>query len=166
MAGITKYTPERGDKICEYVAMGESMRTIAARKGMPAMSTIFKWLRENQDFSEQYARAKEDCADALVEDILDIADDGSNDYMEKLDKEGNVIGWVQNGEAVQRSRVRIDSRKWLAMKLKPKRYGDRLSVDSSSKIEGNVTHRLAEKSDEELKAIAAAYAKQKDENAK
>lgn len=157
MAGITKYTAERGDLICQYVAEGESMRTIAKRKGTPAISTIFKWLRENEEFSKQYARAKEDAADALVEDILDIADNGTNDYIKKLNKDGAVVGYLVNGEAIQRSRVRIDTRKWLAMKLKPKKYGDRLAVESNGKTEHTVTHKLEEKTDEELRAIAAQY---------
>ena len=67
--------------------------------------------------------------------IRDIADDGSNDYMEKLDKDGEVIGYSINGENIQRSRLRVDSRKWLASKLLPKKYGDKLDVNQS----GNVT---------------------------
>lgn len=109
---------------------------------MPCMSTVFKWLREKDDFSQQYARAKEECADALAEEILDIADDSTNDYMEKRAEDGDVAWWEFKSEHVQRSKLRVDSRKWLASKLKPKRYGDRTTLASDPdnpltvKIEG------------------------------
>jgi hypothetical protein len=67
----------------------------------------------------------------LTEEILDIADDGSNDWMEKLDKDGKSVGWAVNGEAVQRSKLRVDARKWIASKLKPKKYGDKLDTTLS-----------------------------------
>lgn len=159
-----KFNQKTADKFCGFLAIGESMRTVCARPGMPARTTIFKWLRENEEFTNQYARAKEEAADALVEEILDIADDGTNDWMEKFGKKGDSLGWVVNGEAVQRSRVRIDARKFLAMKLKPKKYGDKLEVKSESNINGSVTHKLAELSDEELRKIAASYAKGSDES--
>lgn len=76
----SKYTKELADAICERLAMGESMRTVCIGETMPAMSTIFKWLRENDKFSEQYARAKQESADAMAEEILDIADNGTNDW--------------------------------------------------------------------------------------
>lgn len=102
------------------------MRSISRDESMPAISTMFKWLREHDEFSKQYTRAKEESADALVEEMLDIADDGTNDWMERLDGEGAPIGWQLNGEHVQRSRLRVESRKWIAAKLKPKRYGDKM----------------------------------------
>lgn len=128
MAGITKYTSEQADVICERLAMGESMRSICRDESMPAMSTVFKWLRENEEFSQQYARAKEESADALFEDLLEIADDGSNDWMERNGADGSNGGWVVNGEHIQRSRLRIDARKWAMSKLKPKKYGEKLQV--------------------------------------
>lgn len=127
----TAYTKELADRICEQLASGDSMRTVCKAKGMPAMSTVFKWLREHKEFSEQYARAKEEAVDALVEEILDIADDASNDWMIRHGKDGQE-SWQINGEHVQRSRIRIDARKWIASKLKPKKYGE--------KIEQDVTH--------------------------
>ncbi len=129
----TKYTKELADTICERLAMGESMRTIAKDEAMPALSSMFKWLRENKEFSEQYARAKQESADAMAEDILDIADNGSNDYMERED--GTT---TYNGDSVQRSRLRVDTRKWLMAKMKPKKYGDKIDMTSGGeKIETN-----------------------------
>ena len=92
------------------------------------MQTIFSWLRTKPEFLEQYARAKQESADALAEELLDIADDGSNDWMES-NKPGNQ-GYDMNGEALQRSRLRVDTRKWLMSKQKPKKYGDKMDVTS------------------------------------
>lgn len=125
----TKYTQELADAICERVAIGESFRKISSSEEMPAISTMFKWMREHEEFSKQYELAKEQCADMMAEELLEIADDGRNDYMEKLDKDdGGVIGYQLNGEHVQRSRLRVDARKWIAAKLKPRKYGDKQEI--------------------------------------
>jgi hypothetical protein len=131
----SSYTPETASLICERIANGQSIREIAAADDMPAMSTIFRWLAAHEDFREQYVRAKEAQVEFLAEEMLDICDDGSNDWMERTGKDGESLGWVLNGEAVQRSRVRIDTRKWLLSKLAPKKYGDAL------KLEGALTLR-------------------------
>ena len=151
----TDYSEEIAVKILVEVALGKSMRKIAEMEGMPAMSTIFLWLRNHEDFSEQYARAKEEAADLLVDEMLDIADDATNDWMEKYGKDGEMIGYMINGEFVGRSKLRIETRKWLAMKLKPKRYGDKLNVEQGGEV--TVKHSYAGKSDEELDAIVRNY---------
>lgn len=122
------FTQELADRICEEISMGYSMRTVCKADDMPAPASVYKWLRENKAFSEQYARACEERSEAMIEDILDIADDGSNDWME-VNAENNQ-GWRINGEALQRSRLRVDTRKWYASKMKPKKYGDKLDVTS------------------------------------
>ncbi|WP_313078333.1 terminase small subunit-like protein [Agrobacterium pusense] len=128
MTGITTFTEEVGDAICERLALGESVRSICDDEAMPSMSTVFKWLRDNEAFSQQYARAREVQADALFDDIIDIADDGRNDWMEKRNADGENIGWQENGEALRRSQLRIDARKWMAGKLRPKKYGEKLAL--------------------------------------
>ena len=132
-----EYNQEIGDAICELLVMGFSLRRVI-KEGeketgfkMPAISTFFKWLRDNPDFAKQYARAKQEAADAMAEELLDIADDGKNDWMEIWDKEGeNLIGWKVNGEAVQRSKLRVETRKFLMAKMKPKKYGEKLDLTS------------------------------------
>jgi hypothetical protein len=101
---------------------------------MPCLATVFNWLRVHPEFVEQYARAKEESADALAEEILDISDDGSNDWMVRHGKDGEE-SWVVNGEHVQRSRLRVDSRKWIASKLKPKKYGDRTTTELTGSVD-------------------------------
>jgi hypothetical protein len=114
--------------VCDRIAHGESLRQICGDENMPAASTVFVWLAEDDAFSEQYARAREAQADALFDDILGIADDGTNDWMERKNADGQNIGWQENGEALRRSQLRIDARKWMAGKLKPKKYGDKAQM--------------------------------------
>ena len=128
------YTQEKADFICAELAMGKSLRTVleeGKNKGLPSMPTVFKWMRENEDFLNQYARAKEESADAMADEILDISDDGHNDWMER--RYGSTEVWVENGEAINRSRLRVDTRKWIMAKMKPKKYGDKLDVTSGGK---------------------------------
>jgi len=91
---------------------------------MPAVGSVCRWLAENDGFREQYARAREAQADTLADEILDIADDGTNDWMARED--GSL---EYNGDHIQRSRLRVDARKWIASKLKPKVYGERQQSD-------------------------------------
>ena len=124
MAGISQFTQEMADIICERIADGESVRQIAADAEMPAKSTIFKWLADHEEFSDQYARACETRADEIFDEIFDIADNAENDWMERSEKRGG--GWEINGEHIQRSRLRIDARKWALARMNPKKYGDRI----------------------------------------
>lgn len=87
------------------------------------MATVFRWLAQHGEFQEQYARAREAQADYLAEEILDIADDGTNDWMER---EGNTL---VDHEHISRSKLRVDARKWLMSKLLPKKYGDRQTTE-------------------------------------
>lgn len=146
------YTPEQiaahKATICERIANGESLRQILETEGLPASSTVFTWLSEDGTFSEQYARAREAQADAVFDDILSIADDGRNDWMKRKNRDDQAIGWVENGEAIRRSQLRIEARKWMAGKLKPKKYGDKLDLNLSGSVammsEEQVNARLSE----------------------
>lgn len=146
------YSPEEIEAhkatICERIANGESLRQICDDDGLPATSTVFLWLSNDATFSEQYARAREAQADAIFDDILSIADDGRNDWMERKNSDGQNIGWSENGEAMRRSQLRIDARKWMAGKLKPKKYGEKLDLNLSGSVgtmsEEQVNARLAQ----------------------
>lgn len=83
---------------------------------------------------ERYARACDIRAEVIFDEMFDIADDSSNDYMTKLINSEEVE--VLNSENIQRSRLRIDTRKWALAKMKPKKYGDKIDVTSGGeKIE-------------------------------
>jgi hypothetical protein len=125
------YTPELAAKVCEHIANGLSLRAIAAIPDMPATSTIMAWLDgARPEFSEQYARAREAQADKMAEDILVIADEECTTVRaSKHGMDGGVDGMqevVFDATAVARNRLRVDARKWLASKLAPKKYGDKV----------------------------------------
>lgn len=127
------YKQNIADKICEMLSEGKSLRSVCKEKGMPAAATVFKWMRENEEFLKQYARAKQESADAMAEEVIDISDDGTNDWMEDQYMKGKSPGWKVNGEAVQRSKLRVDTRKWLMSKMKPKKYGDKIDMTTNGK---------------------------------
>jgi hypothetical protein len=95
---------------------------------MPSRPTVYGWVLDNEDgFSSKYARAREIQAHSLADDQVEIADNGSNDWMERNDPENP--GWLANGEHLQRSRLRFDARKWAASKILPKVYGDKVTQE-------------------------------------
>lgn len=130
---MVKFSQEVFDAICDRIAQGESLRSICADDGMPSQTAVFKWLASDKASEtggalvEQYARAREAQADRLFDDILEIADDARNDWMYR--RGDDDAGWQVNGEHIQRSRLRIDARKWMAGKLRPKVYGEKVSLE-------------------------------------
>lgn len=135
------FSQEIADKICERLADGESLRSICRSDGMPSRTEVFRWLADdaNTAFRDQYARAKEFGIEALADDIVDVSDDARNDWMDRNDPENP--GFVFNGEHVQRSRLRVDSRKWVLSKLAPKKYGDKIDVAVDAKVSGSVSYK-------------------------
>lgn len=118
------------DDICDRISKGESLRSVLRDEEMPTRKTFYSWMRDKdgEDIPSkvnQYARATEDRADTIFDEMFDIADDGSNDYTKKAIGEGVEVE-VLNNEHIQRSRLRIDTRKWALSKMMPKKYGDRI----------------------------------------
>jgi hypothetical protein len=95
---------------------------------MPARTTVYEWVFDNiEGFAGRYARAREMQAHALVDDLAAISDDGTNDWVANNDPENP--GYAVNGEHIQRSRLRVDARKWAASKILPKVYGDKIQQE-------------------------------------
>jgi hypothetical protein len=136
----SSYTPELADELCSRIASPMSLGKACEPEGMPSMSTVFKWLREIPDFSQRYAKACEERTEAQAEEMLDIADDGRNDFMASQEGDAAVV-YKLNGEAINRSRLRVDTRKWLMAKMKPKKYGDKIHTEHSGTVslEGLIT---------------------------
>lgn len=129
----TRKTEKVIDTVLSRVAAGESIVAICSDADMPSQKSWYKWLSEDTgDLGERYVRARDVQADAIFDEILQIADDAANDYMERTG-EGNE-GWQLHGEHVQRSRLRIDARKWMAGKLAPKKYGDKIAVELTDSL--------------------------------
>jgi hypothetical protein len=118
------------DEIIRRVTLGESLITVCREdKWLPSYTTVLKWMRADPDFDMAYKQAVRDRGDVLFEEALSIADDARNDWMARNDPENP--GWIANGEHIQRSRLRVDTRKWAAAKLNPAKYGDKLAVEGS-----------------------------------
>ncbi|HFB6298162.1 TPA: hypothetical protein WN303_000519 [Neisseria gonorrhoeae] len=111
----TDYTKDMADNICEKISGGLSLRAICAEPGMPARGTVYRWLIENADFQDQYARAREKQADYFAEEIIEIADSAEAE-----------------SAAVSKAKLQIDARKWAASKIAPKKYGDKTELDVKS----------------------------------
>lgn len=128
MSNVTTYTLEKAEAICERIASGESLRKICESEDMPNKRTVLRWLAKNPEFQAIYAQAREDQADFYADQIIEIADDRSKDY---IVGGPNMDDMVLDTEHVQRSKLRIDSRKWIAAHLKPRKYGDQLKVEGA-----------------------------------
>ncbi len=96
---------------------------------------VFRWLQSNQSFREQYALAREVQADSWADDIIEIADDSSGDTI--VDPESGNERF--NSEYAARSRIRVDTRKWLMARMAPKKYGDKITQEHTGPGGGAVT---------------------------
>jgi len=124
------YTEEIAEEILRRMCEGESINSICKDPHIPARSTVMLWVATDREgFSDKYARAMEARAHFWAEEILDIADNASNDYIERNDPDNP--GYITNGEAVSRSKLRVDSRKWMLSKLLPK-FSDKQTIDHMS----------------------------------
>ena len=139
MARPSKYKPETGDRICQMLAGGQSASKACKSVGVSLMS-MYRWLREHEEFRDNYARAREDQADTFADEMCDIADEE---------------------EDVQRAKLKIDARKWVAARMKPKSWGDRSAIEHSGPNGGpieskDVTERDAEEFASRIAGLAAA----------
>ncbi|KAI3598735.1 hypothetical protein D8I24_5681 [Cupriavidus necator H850] len=128
------FTQAITDEICSRMAEGESLRSICRDDTMPALGTVFRWVANDKAFREQYEAAMAQRAEALFEELFEIADESCDDTY--VDENGNT---KTNAEVIARSRLRVDVRKWALSKMLPKKYGDKQEIDL------NVTDALAER---------------------
>jgi len=140
------YTESMGLEICERIAKGETLKSICKSDGMPNPNTVITWgIDPKHPFCELYARARRVRAELLIDEIIPIADDGSNDTY--IDKDG--VERVNN-DVIQRSRLKVDTRKWIACKVLPKIYGDRIHTEHSGAVglTSLITESLTDKKEE------------------
>jgi hypothetical protein len=126
-ASRSTYTKQMADVICIRLSEGESLKEIVRSEGMPDRATVYRWLLEQPQFCDMYTRAREEQADTLADEIIAIADE-SPEINEIRDKHGDVIDIKIDSGYVAYQKQRIEARKWTAMKLKPKKYGDKLEL--------------------------------------
>lgn len=131
-----KYTATLGELICSLLAEGQSLRKICAIDTMPRVSTVMNWLAKGaaktkpyDSFLEQYTGAREAQAQIYADEIIDISDDATQDDL--FNDEGKR---VLNAEWVARSKLRVDARKWIASKLLPKKYGEKVTQEITGSL--------------------------------
>lgn len=125
-------TPEQIETFLEKLSTSnEGAQKIAESIGIPK-TTLWRMLEEDLELRGRYARAKEMQADFLVQEMLDIADDSTNDT--EIKNFGDSTVEVENKEWTNRSRLRVDTRKWIASKLFPKKYGDKIGLDLPANV--------------------------------
>lgn len=156
----TKYSKELGDRICHEIATHAiGLKHICnMHADFPSTDTIYQWIGRHKEFADNYARAKECQLELMAEEILDIADDGANDLMTLV--KGDVAYTQENREVTNRSRLRVDTRKWLLAKLNPKKYGDKIDMTSDGEKLGTPL------SDDKFEQLLAAARQGKEHDAK
>lgn len=142
MGRPSEFIQSVADEICIKIATSNKgiYRICADNEQFPDKSTIFRWLADPKykEFQDQYACAKRAQAEFLAEEMIEIADDSSNDTM--TIRKGNIEIEVENKEWVNRSRLKVDTRKWIASKLFPKKYGDKTDITSGDQpIQNNIS---------------------------
>ena len=115
----TTYSEKITEEICRRIMEGESLRTITLDEHMPTRSTVHLWLSVNKEFSDHYARARDLQGDTYADEIVSIADQATD------------------RDSAAAAKVKVDARKWVASKLKPKKYGDKLDLDAH--VDGNIS---------------------------
>lgn len=96
------------DRICERMAEGESLRGICKGKDMPAKRTVLRWVAKDEKLAEQYSEAQSMRAEHYFDEIIDIADKGTDPA---------------------KTRVQVDARKWVLARMNPKKYGDKFTQE-------------------------------------
>jgi hypothetical protein len=131
MARPSKYSEKLGDAICERLADGESLRAICSGEDMPNRATVFRWLASNAEYRDQYARARESQADAIFDEILHIAD--TTQIGQKTVSKATGLE-ITEADMIEHRRLQVDARKWIAGKLAPKKYGDKIQAEHTGEV--------------------------------
>lgn len=137
------YPQSTRDEICKRIALGESLSAICRCDDMPSKPTVLDWLFDEPEFSTQYARAREKQAEHYLDEIIAISDESSQDRIANEDGTERT-----DSEAIQRSKLKVDTRKWVMSKLAPRKYGDKIQQEivgaNGGAIQVNTTAMSAE----------------------
>ena len=123
-----EYKESIADEVCLRLTEGEPLVRICKSSHLPDVSTIYRWLIRFPLFCEMYTRAREEQADTNADEIIAIADEDPK-FTEYKDKDGNVVDIKIDSAYVAYQKQRIESRKWTAAKLKPRKYGERIAME-------------------------------------
>lgn len=139
--------------IIARVSAGETLTAICRDAGMPSYARVIGRINQSSDCRAAYAHAREVRNERMADELLDIAEDGTNDYVEKQGRNGTVV--ALNEEHVRRSQLRIDTRKWLLSKLLPARFGERVEHTGAGGGAIQVEHGMSAKMLESLSLLRA-----------
>lgn len=124
----SKFTPETAEEICQRLSDGEPLRQICRDEHMPNWSTVYDWMAVHKEFSQRIAHAREKGEEAIAQECLDIADNATNDWMETQGGNGAEL-YKLNGEHIQRSKLRIETRLKLLAKWNPRKWGEKVDLN-------------------------------------
>ena len=123
------------EQVVVWLASGKTLRDFCRLPGMPHYSTIYDWLDKDDEFTQRFARARATGEDVISQECLSIADDDTRDVSGELE--------IPNGVAVQRDKLRIDTRLKLLAKWSPKKWGDKVQTEISGPAGGPLEVSLA-----------------------
>ena len=162
---MSKRTPEIEERIINGLCDGVPLRELCRQKGMPNWRTVYDWISADEELAARIACARELGFDAIAEDILDIADDGTNDWVERKRKDGST-DTVIDAEHVQRSKLRIETRLKLLAKWNPKKYGDKNTTELTGADGGAIKTEAVGAAPDAMRELTEALLKQAADRAK
>ena len=127
------------EQILALVDDGKSLRQACKEIDFPR-KTFEGWLEADEELSAQYARARENRAEKIFEEILTIADRPAPT---------TYSGATDSGD-VQHRRLQIDARRWMLGKMSPKKYGDKIDLEHSGSVKTYSDFDLSKLSTEEI----------------
>lgn len=127
------FTKELADRICESIAQGKTLRAVCRELDL-AHSTVLNWVvYDHQGFADQYTRARQLQVEAWADVIVAEAEDSSKDTQTLTRRDGTEYE-APDHEWINRSRLRVDTYKWLMSKLAPKKYGEKVEVENNVSV--------------------------------
>lgn len=136
MGRSSTFSQEKADAICAALEQGQTLRKACAEHGLNH-ATVLLWTKDHPAFADQYAEARQIGYQLLADEIIEISDDSSGDVI--VDDEGNTR---TDAERVARSRLRVDTRKWMLSKMLPKIYGDKIETTHKGEVTFNKVERV------------------------
>ena len=136
----SKYDPSVAEAVLDAVGSGQSLMKACAGPDMPALRTWFYWVSEDSALAASYVHARRANAEYMASLVLDTALSCTN-------------------EDANSAKVQIAAYQWLAGKMAPKVYGDKLEVDVSHKItlESLITDAFKQLKSEPPPAVDAEF---------
>lgn len=124
----TQYSHRLSEVVCERITAGQTTAEVTRDPTMPTWGVLARWRREHEDFNRRYTIARQSCCELWADEIIEIADDATNDFVTRVTAKGKVVQ-VFDRESFERSRLRVDARKWTASKVLRHVYGDKSEVE-------------------------------------